>query len=220
MFLSVGTPRHLSEIKIAAIDFRARRKDYGIAVIDDEGFNYRDLLITHDFDIKVFNDIEDIRTVQAYPIIVCDIKGVGKKFGSPKEGAHIISEIRKTFPDKYLIAFTGHQFDTSYNAYFQMCDAVLTKDLDSDGWVSQLDAAISTLMDPTEQWKKLRRFLLERQVDLYIVFQLEQQYINAVKERHREKFPQTSTIRELPGDVRNVLTNFAGSYLANLLASQ
>lgn len=72
-----------------------------IVCIDDQGMQYDQILINHGFNLKVLSDITDIRAVSDYPIVICDIKGIGKSFGSKFEGGHIIEEIHKNYPEKY-----------------------------------------------------------------------------------------------------------------------
>ena len=48
------------------------RQQVQIAIIDDEDFTYLDILQRHNFILKHFRDIEDVRAVHTYPIVLCD----------------------------------------------------------------------------------------------------------------------------------------------------
>ncbi len=161
MFISFGRAQHISDLKaLVRPPIGTLRAQVSIVVIDDQGFVYSDILRNHGFHITLLKDITDINAVEAYPVVVCDIRGVGKSFGSPFEGAHVISELRKHYPNKILIAYTGQQFDASFNQYFSLCDASVKKDAESQQWVETLDEAISNFLDPVAQWKKVRSYLI------------------------------------------------------------
>ncbi|SFK58877.1 hypothetical protein [Methylophaga sulfidovorans] len=174
MFI-LGKTRALSELKAISQTRNIDRSSVSILCIDDQGLEYENIIRNHNFNIRVLNDIEDIKAVSDYPVVICDIKGVGKKFGSKYEGGHIIEEIKNSYPEKVVIAYTGQQFDATYNKFFSLADFTLTKDVDSDAWVTLLDQTIHRVVSPVEQWKRMRNFLLEKEVPIKIVFKLEQE---------------------------------------------
>ena len=174
MFI-VGKTRDLSELKTMDNAYQPDRAAIAILCIDDQGLEYEAIIRNHGFNIKVLRDVEDIKSVSDYPVIICDIKGIGRVFGSKYEGGHIIQEIKSKYPEKVVIAYTGQQFDATYNQFFTLADFTLTKDVDSDVWVALLDQTIKKVVSPIEQWKRMRSFLIEREVSLKTVFQLEQQ---------------------------------------------
>ncbi|HHH7863339.1 TPA: hypothetical protein ACP2QN_000778 [Escherichia coli] len=188
-----------------------------IVCIDDQGMQYDQILINHGFNLKVLSDITDIRAVSDYPIVICDIKGIGKSFGSKFEGGHIIEEIHKNYPEKILISFSGNQFDARYNKFFKLCDYVLTKDIDSDQWVSVLDETIKKVTTPIAQWKRMRAFLYEKNVSTRKVFELEQEFITAIITKDKNKFATNKTLENLSQDTRNVLTGFLSSLLFKMV---
>lgn len=214
MFIPIGRPKSIAELKNSISEFTAKdRIKIPIAVIDDEGFNYEHILRTHDFNIRVFDDVEDTKTVEAYAIVLCDIKGVAKKFNSKFEGAHLISEIRNYYPAKVIIAYSGHSFDPSFNKYFQMSDYVFKKDIDSDDWIEKLDKAIKEAVNPIYQWKKMRKFLLEKDVDLYHILRLENEYVKAFQNHESNLFPSKPVLKSLPEDIKTVILNFTSSII-------
>ncbi|HHT0929185.1 hypothetical protein [Raoultella ornithinolytica] len=188
-----------------------------IVCIDDQGMQYDQILINHGFNLRVLTDITDIRAVSDYPIVICDIKGIGKSFGSKFEGGHIIEEIHKNYPAKILISFSGNQFDARYNKFFKLCDYVLTKDIDSDQWVSVLDDTIKKVTTPIAQWKRMRAFLYEKNVSTRKVFELEQEFITAIITKDKSKFATNKTLDNLSQDTRTVLTGFLSSLLFKLV---
>lgn len=188
-----------------------------IVCIDDQGMQYDQILINHGFNLKVLTDITDIRAVSDYPVVICDIKGIGKSFGSKFEGGHIIEEIHTNYPEKILISFSGNQFDARYNKFFKLCDYVLTKDIDSDQWVSVLDETIKKVTTPIAQWKRMRAFLYEKNVSTRKVFELEQEFITAIITKDKNKFATNKTLETLSQDTRTVLTGFLSSLLFKMV---
>lgn len=191
------------------------RPNIQIAVIDDEPFPYMDILRQHRYNITKMDDLAEIQFVESYQIVICDIKGVGKAFGSRKEGAHLIEEMRKLYPAKVLIAYTGHTFDASYNGFFQMCDMTLKKDIDSDDWVERLDEAIKIATDPKKRWMKIRDYLLEHNIPITTVAELEDEYVSII-EKKQENF-SSKVMAKVPDELRGALEGFAVNVLVKLL---
>ncbi len=218
MYWLLGTPKNVNELRVLKSAVAAtNRQQVPIAIIDDEDFTYLDILQRHNFLLKQFRDIEDVRTIHTYPIVLCDIKGVGKHFQSKFEGAHLIGEIRKHYPAKVIIAYTGHQFDASYNRYFAMSDFLLKKDIDSDEWIESLDAAIQTASDPIIRWKRLRNYLLEKDIPLTHLMKLEDDYVTKMS-KHEDKFPSGKLLIGLPDDVKDILVDFTKTMLVKAIA--
>ena len=184
MFIKIGRPSSLKEISIADWNKSNSRSLLSIAVIDDKRFAYADLLRKHDFNIVELGDISDIKAVSEYSIVVCDIKGVGKKFKSAAEGGHVIKEIRNRYPDKYIIAFSGSTFDPTFKKYFDSCDVAVKKDADIEEWINALDGAIEVVGNPIKRWIRTRTILLEHEMELFEVLKLEQAYIKAIRKKN------------------------------------
>jgi len=218
MFI-LGSPRNLNDLVLLRPAVLSRRKEAEILVIDDQGFGYNDFLLSHHFHVQTLSDIEDVRSVAEYHVIACDIKGVGKRFKSKYEGAHVIAEIHKAYPHKILIGYSTHSFDASYNQYLKLCDDVVIKDMDSDGWLHVLDEATTKAVDPQFQWKRMRDYLLAKEVPLLTILRLQEDYIAALVEKNRDKFPRSGTLNTLPPDLRAVLQGFAGNLLFKVVFS-
>ena len=157
MYLQLGTPKKLSDLKFSTLIESVERRGTRIAVIDDEPFTRAAALRASGFDLIELGDIRSIESVSSYSVIICDIRGVGATFESKFEGAHVISEIRKIFPDKYLIAFTGMTYDATYNDKLAKADVSATKDIDTEAWTQILENGIREVTDPTRRWLRLDR---------------------------------------------------------------
>lgn len=167
---------------------RALRRKIEIILIDDEQLDIIELLSAHDFKIVFKKDIEHIKDVEGYDVILCDIKGVGKKFQGEHEGAYLISEIRKAYPSKVLIAYTGSTYDPTYNKYIQNADLTVKKGTSGEEWVEILDDIIKKSMDITYQWKKLRQKLLDSDIEAIKIVELEDAFVKAVQNNNFESF--------------------------------
>jgi hypothetical protein len=215
MFIHFGKPLGLHNLKSKSFDKNdLKRHEAPIAIIDDEPFPYTAAIRKHDFNVKEIGDIKDINAVQSYSVILCDIKGVGKSFGSKYEGAHVIEEIKRYYPSKVLIAYTSHQFDPTYNKFFQLCDFTLKKDIDSDDWVTCLDKAIHMAQDPITQWNKVRQSLLTQDINILDLVLLEDAFVRKILNIDNN-FNYSKIVKNLPSDAKQVILNFASNLLFN-----
>jgi hypothetical protein len=218
-FFYLGRPKSLRDLDIPAIKMKGiDRIKIPILVIDDNKFEYFEHLKNHRFDLTYFNDIQSIESTKEYEIVLCDINGVGKKFESKYEGAHVISEIHKKYPFKTIIAYTGFTHDPSYNKFFKIADMTIKKDIDGDEWVEKLDSAIDITTDPKKKWIKMRNHLMEHDVALFDIVKLENEYVKCILEgKSLEDFPSKKMSNEMNQDVRAIIQSFTASVIFKLL---
>lgn len=221
MFYTFGTPKNITQLNTPNLRLKGvERNEVKIAIIDDEPFAYLEELKFHGFNISHFPDIDTIDSLLAYEIILCDIKGVGKKFKSKYEGAHVMKEINKKYPFKTIIAYTGYTYDPNFNTYLKIADYVFKKDLDQDEWIEQLDSAIKLATDPIKRWIKIRDYLLEQEVSLFNLAMLEDEYVSLLMDKKDlSNFPSSKTTKNMPQDLRAVLQSFTASILFKLIIS-
>lgn len=219
MLLTIGKPLGIKDLNVPSLKLKTlERKQIPIMVIDDEPFSYLEHIKTHRFDIEYFEDIQTIESAEAYEIILCDIQGVGKKFNSKYEGAHVIAELRKKYPFKTIVAYTGYKHDPSFNRFFALADFSVNKDIDGDEWIDKLDHAIAIATDPKNRWIKVRSFLLEHDVPLYDIMMLENEYVKLlINGKSIKDFPSTKLSNEISGDIRAVLQSFTASIIFKLI---
>lgn len=188
-----------------------------ILCIDDEGLEYESIIRHHGFNIRVVTDVDDIKAVSEYPIVICDIQGVGKAFRSQFQGAHIIEEIKKQYPSKVVIAYTGQKHDARYNKYFLMADAMYSKDMDSDQWVDNLDQAVEKVVDPVAQWKRMRDYLFSKDVPTRSVYLLELDYIESMLKKNKTILANSKVLKGVNPDVRGVMQGFVASLIFSMV---
>lgn len=150
--------------------------------MDDQAFPHKAALENHGFSLRELGDIADIDSVAAYPVVCCDISGVGSAFDSPLGGAHVVSEIKKRFPTKYVVAYSGATFGPEYARVLAASDVFIRRGTPASDWANVLDRAILTLADPVEHWRRLRTVLLDHNVSIFEVFLLEDAFVRSINE--------------------------------------
>ena len=218
-FYHFGKPYSIKDLDVPSLKLKnIERINIPILIIDDNEFEFLQHLKNHRFDITYFEDIPSIESAKEYEIILCDINGVGKKFKSKYEGAHVIAEIHKKYPFKTLIAYTGHTHDPSFNRFFKLADFKYKKDIDGDEWVEKLDQAIDLTTNPQKKWTKLRDFLIANDVSMFEIVKLENEYVKGILSGDNLKdFPSKKLSSEINPDVRAVLQSFTASVIFKLI---
>ena len=221
MFIRLKKPLSIKDIKLENYHLsKIERKDVPMLLIDDEhgDFKILETLHNHNFNILTVPDVTSIEQVKPYEIILCDIKGIGKVFGSEYEGAHVIAEIRKRFPFKTILAYSAFNHDPDYNKYLKVADDVIKKDTDIDLWVEILDNSIEEAKNPEKKWIKLRNFLIEKDVSLFDISLLEDEYTKVFNEGgNLDDFPSKKNQKGLSPDVRAILQSFTASIIFQLV---
>lgn len=219
MFFYFGKPKNISDLNSLQFKMeKVERRNIPILIIDDNEFEYLEILRNHGFSLTHSKDIDSIESVKAYEIILCDIKGVGKKFGSKYEGAHIIAEIRKKYPFKILIAYSALSHNPSYNSYFKLADDMMKKDSDSDEWIELLDYSIKKVTDVVMKWEKIRNYMIKKNISLFTITRLEDEYVTKLLKNGKvEGFPSDKLLKEIPKDMRAIFQSFTASILFKLI---
>lgn len=177
----IGRLDTLNSLKTASLKFRKiERKDVKIALIDDEEFPYLRILQKHKFNIDVFKDASNIEAFGNYDIVLCDIQGVGKELNENYQGAYLLKEIYERFPSIVLMSYTGYATDITFNKYLQYAEYSMRKDAESEEWVEKLDQAITLVSDPENRWVRTRDLLLKRDVSLFELALLEDEFVHRI----------------------------------------
>lgn len=203
---------------LSSIDVRPR---IPILIIDDEGFVYKEDLRDEKYNIHCLTIIEDFAAVAQYPIVICDIKGVGTNFDKEREGLFVIRELKKKYPFKQYAVYSGatnYQIDA-----LDWIEGVsrIKKDPEIEDWRSYLDEFIRRATDPKENWKKIRDFLLQKDVPLLDVLLLESSFVDIYNNRPDQMnlFPEEKKFPSITQDIRSIIQSMiAGALLHTLLA--
>lgn len=199
----------LNQAMSSAVELDSDKRNQQIAIIDDKEVPYIEILRNNGFNITHHTDIDNFEMIKTYSIIVCDIKGVGKKFGSDKEGAHIIREIRRLYPDKYLIAMSSDVYNIRWVKFLDDTDDKIIRDADVDQVIDALITAVDTMRCNKQRWLRVRDNLLKvHNMDLFDVWEIEQQFIKSAIEKDSSIFENSKIISHRDDIVKGVLVNF------------
>lgn len=194
------------------------RRKIDILVIDDEDFSVAESLKSNNFRLTYRKDVENVTDVCEYQIILCDIRGVGKKLQSTYEGAFLIKEIKENYPLKKVVAYTASQYDPTYNRYLESADAVVSKGLAIEDWVTLLDEQIASLIDPVAQWKNLREQLFKKNAATIDVAKLENAFVRACKSNSFSSFEKLANT--MSPEVTKAISEFVSSVAVKLITKE
>lgn len=187
-----------------------------ILVIDDNPFSFLDALKNHEFNIEQKTDISSLKDVEAYDVILCDVRGVGKFLGSTYEGAYLIKQLKSKYPNKSIVAYTANEYNPDFQNYLSYADATIPKGSALEDWSSLLDRIIRESADPVIQWDKTRRALLEANVPTLEVAKYESQYVNAIKKESFESLKKT--FENKPSNkATEIMLSLLGSLISKIL---
>ena len=178
-------PRKLSDLNgddvLKEVSLSELKKNTEIMVIDDDEFVYLDSLKKSEYRIEHRTDIQGLKDVAEYDIILCDIRGVGKFLQSPYEGAYLVKQIKEKYPNKIVISYTANNYDPKFQEYLAYADATVPKGTALEDWDAMLTKMLKELADPIKQWEKARNALLSAGVPTVTVAKYESEYVKAVK---------------------------------------
>lgn len=158
------------------------RRSIQIAVIDDQPFAPEHNLKNNQFQIVTYTDIHKIEQVHEFPIVLCDLQGVGLQLASDMQGAYLIEEIKRNYPEKAVIAFTGGSSNSNMSKRaLAAADDYLKKDASIEEWRDVLDKHIRNLSDPIYVWKQLRLRLIKAEITPLELLKLEHAYVSSIK---------------------------------------
>jgi ActR/RegA family two-component response regulator len=157
-----------------------KRKLIKICVVDDQVFTPRANLENLGYQIESLGDIASVSRVQKFQIVLCDLQGVGTALDAKKQGAFLIREIKRNYPEKFVIAYTGGGLNAVISREASTdADHLLKKDADIDDWVDVLDGIIGRLLNPYQVWQRQREALVAREIDTLTILKLENAFVES-----------------------------------------
>jgi len=182
-----------------------KRTAIRIAIIDDQPFSGQQNLRNAGYNVTEIGDIKNVAEIIQYPIVLCDLQDVGAHFQSKYQGGFLIDEIKKNFPDKFVIAYTGGSPDQSVVNYARRnADAFIRKDVDINEWRDTLDEIIDTLSDPLEVWRRQRDALVDVDVSTKEILRLEDAFVRSVLNRSKYNYADFVSRVTTNKDVRSI----------------
>lgn len=204
------------ENALSAIDVRQR---IPILLIDDEGFSYKEQLMNENYNLKCLTRIDDLNAVAAYPIVICDIRGVGTNFDKEKEGAFVVRELKKKYPFKQYAVYSGSLYSLeSFEDDLKGIERI-KKDPDIEMWRTYFDELIRRVIDPKENWKTIRDYLIKKDVPLKDIALLESNYVDILNNRPEDmkNFPEKKTFPNIGQDARAVIQSMIAGGILHVL---
>ena len=186
-----------------------------ILIIDDDPFTYEDALKKNEFMIDYKSDIQSLKDVEAYSVILCDIMGVGKFLQSQYEGAYLVRQIKEKYPYKTVIIYSGNQFNTAYQEFLNYADHTMQKGAALEKWNALLTQIVRDGADPVRQWLKTRSALLEAGLSIIEVAKLESKYVQAIKKSNYESLAKLA--KDANASYKHILVELLSSTIAKLL---
>jgi DNA-binding NarL/FixJ family response regulator len=164
-------PHKISEINGESIleeqSLTNLKKLTSILVVDDNEFSYLNALKKYEFNIVQKDDLNMLTDAEAFDVILCDIRGVGKFLESPYDGANLIKELKLKYPSKIIIAYTANDYDARFQEYLNYADKLIPKGTFSiEDWVSLLTQVLKESVDPVQQWKKHEKHYRKQEFQL------------------------------------------------------
>jgi hypothetical protein len=175
------------------------------------------------YKIAMIGDPTTVDVVAPHHIILCDLQGVGTALDPRKQGAFLIQEIKRHFPEKYVVAYTGGGRNREVTRDAMLAaDEFLKKDVDIETWVSTLDGFINRLLNPFVVWQRQREALVARGIDTMSILKLEDAFVRSVKARDGSEasvFGKLLTSEALGADVRAIARSLVASGLFRIITS-
>lgn len=197
----------LKEVNI----IEARRK-IRIGVIDDDPFQALVNLRSNGYEISFLSTTSNVNSLEEYNIIVCDILDVGMSINKEEQGAALIGEIKRVFPEKQVIAFSSLAGNTKlWRLAKERADDYLSKSSQLDVWYRVLDEAIIRCLDPKIIWGIVKERLADVNATTDELSKLEDAFIRALKKGHPDPLNRIAQKRRISPSVKSAALNIANS---------
>ena len=197
------------------------RHSVRIAVVDDREFAPLRNLKNNQFEITHLRDVETTELLQAYPVVLVDLQGVGTSMDPHMQGAHLIREVKAHYPEKYVIAYTGGAEPQLIALAVETADKYTQKDTSIQDWCEILDEATRDVSEPTRFWRKTRIRLLEEGATPFEVACLEDSFVCALLKNPsaaHSQLQKTAIKLDVAPSVKAIINSLAASTIFSLFA--
>jgi DNA-binding NarL/FixJ family response regulator len=158
-----------------------RRGRFEICVVDDQSFDAGRNLRNYGYRFSEIGDLKNIEEVAGFPIVLCDLMGVGLNFDDRKQGATLIREIKHNYPSIMVAAYSGASASSEQaKTAIALADKFIKKDADYETWTQTLDSLISDASDQRKIWMRVRKSLVDDGIDTKVLLMLEDAYVTSI----------------------------------------
>lgn len=204
----------LNSIVFNGSDNRNERSKIKIAIIDDEDIPFLNSLRNSGYNIQHYRDVDNFNMLSDYQIVISDIDGVGQSFSSEYQGAYIIKELKRLYPDKYLIAMSSKIYNLSFTEILSNADVKINRDVKVDIVSEKLNIAIKEISSVKNRWLRVRTQLInEHFIDLYDVWSMEQDVIKSILTKEN-KIDSDKIVKMFGSVVSGVIVNFISGVIS------
>lgn len=183
-----------------------KRELVGIGIVDDQGFPPLDNLNDSGFRLFFIGNINDVRKTEGFDVLLCDIMGVSTKLSSSNQGYALICEIRKHYPDKITIVYTGSSTRTKIvRDAIDICDEYIPKSAELDQWITKLDKSIDLALDPVDKWHRIKLRLSELRVPSKQLSEIEHLFVKSLKKNNKSYFEKKISKIDISDDIKPIL---------------
>ena len=186
-----------------------------ILIVDDDVFNHEDRLRRLGFNIQKYDDIESLEAAEAFQVIICDVKGVGKKFGSQIEGAFVLNQLKKAYPMKEYAVYSSSLYNSEMTTALQGI-SIINKDQPSEDWCNDVDSLIRKVTNPKLIWQKIAFKMIENNIPTRVIQKVEHEFVECVRDKAGDftGFPSSKCLSDVDGDVSGIIHSLiAGTVL-------
>lgn len=200
---------------LSSIDIKSK---IPILIIDNDEFQYKEDLRDDKYNITCVKAIEDLSAAAEYPIVICDVKGVGTQYDPEMGGAIVVRELKKKYPFKQYAIYSGSDYKLELMSNLDGV-ATIKKDAPLDMWRGYCNELIRRASDPKENWKTLRDYLLKNDVALTEVLKLESNFVDIYNNRPGDMkyFPDEKLFPNIGQDIRAIIQNMIAGGILYLL---
>jgi hypothetical protein len=220
MLLIWRKPKTINDLRSAQVSRPGlnSRKSVRIGVIDDQPFLEEQTLRQLGYDVTFLGNSSSLLQIADFQIVLCDLRGVFTE--SSLQGAALIKHIRTSFPQIYVIAYSGaHPSSSLHRNASETADAMIAKMADVDEWSDLLDGYVAKCLQPSEYWQRFRLYLIERGIDAVQLMKLEDAFVRAVQKRNRSIFERAAGEVELPESAKPLIEGVASHLIGHALIS-
>ena len=151
-----------------------------VLILDDAGYNIEPLKSLGYINVDVKTVFTDMKEIEMYDVIFCDVTDVAKNIYNDGQGAQLASCIKKTYPNKYVVIFSGQTFKPSFSKYFSEVDAVLDKSANYGEITDHIDKCISIQNDPIKYWKFIKKVMTSNELNDITLSKMEHFYVKSI----------------------------------------
>lgn len=182
------------------------RNKVKILIVDDDVFNHEERLRRLGFNILKYDDIESLEGVEAFQIVICDVKGVGKKFGSSLEGAFVLNQLKQAYPMKEYAVYSSSLYNPEMTSALQGI-SIIKKDQPSDEWCNDIDSLIRNVTNPKLIWQKIAIKMIENNIPTSVIRKVEHEYVECVRDKAGDftGFPSKHCLSDVESDVSGIV---------------